>query len=79
MPSLQLISAAHLPFSAFSQSILGNDKAPLVAFTVPHVIKFTPPFRRFTSADDQLDPVQLEKHPILDTIKGMRDKENGGK
>ena len=79
MPSVQLISAAHLPFSAFSQSILGNDKAPLVAFTVPHVIKFTPPFRRFTSADDQLDPVQLEKHPILDTIKGMRDKENGGK
>lgn len=42
--------------------------------TMPRVIKFTPPFRQLTSADDQLDGIQLETHPAWDAIKGIREK-----
>lgn len=44
---------------------------------MPYIIKFTPPFRQFTSADDQLDTIQLDKYPVWDAIKGIREKENG--
>lgn len=46
---------------------------------MPHAIKFTPPFRQFISAEDQLAGIQLEKHPVLDAMKAVTEKENGEK
>jgi len=46
---------------------------------LPHAIKFTPPFRQFTSPDDPLEGIQLEKHPVLDSIKAIKEREDGAK
>lgn len=63
----------------FAESTFSNDKAPFVTFSLPHVIKFTPPSRQITSADDHLGTIQLETHPVLDAMEGVGEKEKGRK
>lgn len=71
-------SLAHLGHTSaslrFAEGTFSNDKAPFVTFSLPHVIKFTPPSRQLTSADDQLGTIQLETHPVLDAMKGAGEK-----